>query len=161
MDLGRSGQPQPLLEVVPRVDLKRYAGLWYEVARYPTSFQKGCVAVTAEYTPKDDGTVKVRNACRKEALDGAPKSIEGTARVADPTTNAKLKVRFFLFFDGDCWIIELGEKYDYAVVATPGRNMLWILCRQPLMDEGLYREIVSRLPAGGFGPNRLVRTPQP
>ena len=77
------GPSQPPPEVVSGVDLARYMGLWYEIARYPVSFQKGCVAVTAEYSLNADGTVKVRNACRKGTLDGAPKSIAGVARAHD------------------------------------------------------------------------------
>jgi len=151
----------PPLAVVPEVDLGRYMGLWYEIARYPVSFQKGCVAVTAEYSLNRDGTVKVRNACRKGTLDGPPKSIDGTARVPDPAVPAKLKVRFFWFFEGDYWIIDLGKNYQYAAVGTPRRSMLWVLSREPQMDERLYQEIVSRLAAKGFDPGRLVRTPQP
>jgi apolipoprotein D and lipocalin family protein len=151
---------QPPLDVVDRVELDRYMGKWYEIARYPTSFQEGCVGSTAEYSLKEDGAVRVVNRCRK-ADKAEFDEIEGTARVVDPATNAKLKVTFFWPFSGDYWIIDLGEDYEYSVVGEPRRKYLWILSRSPEMDEGTYTAILNRLPEKGYDPSRLIRAPGP
>lgn len=152
---------QPALEAVEQVDLDRYLGTWYEIASYPAWFQKNCTAVTAEYSLRDDGLIRVVNSCRKGSLDGPLKRSTGRAKVVDQTTNSKLKVSFFGPFWGDYWIIDLDPEYRWAVVGVPSRKYLWILSRTPTMDDALYREIVGRLPARGYTPDMLNRTPQP
>jgi apolipoprotein D and lipocalin family protein len=149
------------LEVVSSVDLDRYLGTWYEIASYPAWFQRDCTAVTAEYVLREDGLISVVNSCRKGSLDGKLKQSKGRAKVVDETTNAKLKVSFFGPFWGDYWIIDLDPDYQWAVVGVPNRKYLWILSRTPTMDEVLYQEIVGRLPAAGYDPTPLNRTPQP
>ncbi len=151
----------PPLETVSRVDLSRYLGRWYEIARCPAWFEKDCVGATAEYSLNPDGTVKVVNSARLRTLDSPVKTAVGRARVVEATTQAKLKVAFFLFFEGDYWILELGENYDYVVIGEPSRKYLWILSRTPRMDETLYQQILSRLPAKDYDPARLIRTLQP
>jgi len=151
---------QPL-EVVDSVDLDRYLGRWYEIASYPAWFQKNCTAVTADYSLRDDGNIEVINSCRKKTLDGKLKQSKGKAKVVDETTNAKLKVSFFGPFWGTYWIIDLDPEYQWAVVGGPSRKYLWVLSRTPQMDEKLLDEILSRLPAKGYDPERLNRTPQP
>ena len=148
------------LAVVDNVDLDRYAGRWYEIARYPNSFERDCVGVTADYTPRDDGRIEVVNTCIETTLDGPERLIRGSARVADPTTNAKLKVTFFWPFEGDYWIIDLDEDYNYAVVGEPSRGFLWILSRTPQMDDETYADIIDSLPAFGYDPDRLESVPQ-
>jgi len=149
------------LDVVDQVDVERYMGRWYEIARYPNFFQGAdCVATTAEYTLLDDGRVRVINRCRRGALDGAEESIEGVARVVDSDTKAKLKVRFFGPFEGNYWIIGLDPEYRWAVVGEPSRSFLWILSRTPVMSEDVYADIVTRLPEQLYDPERLIRTLQ-
>lgn len=152
-------------KTVDYVDLERYAGLWYEIARYDTSFDEDAVAVTAEYTLNDDGTVKVLNKGRVGSLDGPATSIEGVARVVDPRTNSKLAVRFqrpeIEQFEFAYWIIELGADYDYAVVSNPTRSVLYILSRKPTMDEQFYNDLVDLLARRGFAPEKIQLTPQP
>ena len=106
------------LKTVQYVDLERYLGKWYEIAKYPVVFEKNLVAVTATYSIRDDGKIKVTNAGRKKTLDGKEKIAVGKAWVIDKKTNAKLKVQFFWPFSGDYWIIELGKDYEYAVVGS-------------------------------------------
>ena len=142
-------KPLPELSVVPRVEIERYLGTWYEIARVPNRFQKECVAVTADYCLRDDGKIRVVNACRKGGLGGPVKSIEGKAWVVDRATNAKLKVQFFWPFRGAYWIIDLGEEYDYAVVGHPNRKYLWILSRTPEMEPTRYEAILERLAQQG------------
>jgi apolipoprotein D and lipocalin family protein len=151
---------RPTLLTVAVVDLDRYLGRWYEIASYPAWFQRGCTATTADYSRRPDGAIQVVNSCRKGSLDGKMKMAKGKATVADPASNAKLKVSFFWPFAGDYWIIDLDAEYRWAVVGEPRRNYLWILSRTPTMDEAVYQAIVSRLPAKGYDPGRLHRTLQ-
>lgn len=153
---GMSGE---LLETVDQVDLEQYAGRWYEIARYENNFERNCTGVTAEYSLRSDGRVDVVNTCYKGSLDGRVDRIEGVARAVD-SSNAKLKVQFFWPFEGDYWILELGEAYDYAVVSEPGRNFLWILSRSPQMDPDLYEEILDRLEQSGFDTDLLIEVEQ-
>jgi len=147
------------LPVVSAVDLKRYLGKWYEIARYPAWFQKGCVGSTAHYSLLDDGKIQVINRCYKDSLDGAMKESKGKAEVVDTTTNAKLKVWFFWPFKGNYWIIDLSPDYQWAVVGEPSRKYLWILSRTPVMDETVYQRILARLPGKGYDPDKLI-TPE-
>jgi len=156
-----SGPGLPPLLTVARVDLPRYMGTWYEIASYPHRFQKGCVASRADYELQADGQVKVVNQCRQERLDGPTKSVTGTARVVDATTNARLEVSFFRPFWGDYWIIDLDPGYRWAVVGHPSRSYLWILSRTPTLDEAVYQQLLAGLPAKGYDPVRLQRTLQP
>jgi apolipoprotein D and lipocalin family protein len=159
-----SGAP---LKVVPDVDLARYAGTWYEIARFPNRFQKQCMGyVTATYTLLEDGQIKVVNRCRTE--EGSFEEVEGQARRksdTDPLT--KLQVRFapaflsFLpFVWGDYWIIDLASDYSYAVIGEPDRKYLWILSRSPGMDDAVYGRILARLREQQYDISRLVRTKQ-
>ena len=151
----------PPLQVVERVELKRYLGTWYEVASFPQSFARGCTGSTANYSLLEDGDIQVVNRCRLNALDGEEKVATGRARVVDAATNAKLEVSFFRPFWGDYWIIQLEPDYHYAVVGSPSRDYLWILSRTPHLDDATYEEILAKLKADGYPLDRLVRTLQP
>ena len=155
------------LRVEPTVDLSRYAGQWYEIARLPNSFQEKCAGdVTAQYALLDAGRLKVVNRCRKPS--GWMTEAEGVARLADKKgANSRLKVRFapgylsFLpFVWGDYQIMELAPDYSHALVGEPGRKYLWILSRTPQMDEGTYRKLTEAAASQGFDVSRLVRTQQ-
>jgi len=152
-------QDKPL-EVVDHVDLERYLGTWYEIATIPQRFQKGCVGVTATYSLRPDGKIRVINRCRKETLDGQLKEVDGKAWVVDRKTNAKLKVQFFWPFSGSYWIIELDADYQWAVVGHPGRKYLWILCRTPKMDQALYDDLIGRIRDKGYDVARIKTTLQ-
>ena len=152
---------QPPMHVVSSVDLARYAGKWYEIARLPNRFQRDCAAsTTATYTLRPDGKITVVNECSK--ADGLRKSAKGTARVADPTgPNTKLKVTFFWPFSGNYWIIDLDPEYRWAVVGEPGRDYLWILSREPRLEEAQYQRILERAKQQGYEVGRLMKTAQP
>lgn len=152
---ARSAGPPP--RTVERVDLARYAGTWYEIASFPTRFQRGCTGTTASYGLRDDGRVSVRNRCIR---DGEERGIEGVAWPVDPS-NARLKVRFFWPFAGDYWVLALDPDYRWALVGHPDRDYLWILSRTPRLDDALYDALVAKAQAQGFEVSRLVRTPQP
>lgn len=152
----------PPLTTVDYVDVPRYMGRWYEIARYPVSFQEGCEAVTADYTLLTNGRVEVVNSCRQDSVDGELRQVRGTGRIVDPRTNAKLKVTFFWPFEGDYWIIDLDqEEYQWAVVSVPTRKMLWILSRTPQMEPAVYADILARLPDKNLDPAKLRLTAQP
>jgi apolipoprotein D and lipocalin family protein len=155
----RTGKAQSL-QTVPYVDLKRYAGKWFEIASYPQRFQKGCHCTTAEYTLSEKGYVVVKNRCRKGSVTGKESSIKGKAFVVKNSGNARLKVQFFWPFKGDYWIIDLANDYHYAVVSSPGMNYLWILSRTPKMEEPEFAAITARLKEKGFDLSKLQRTVQ-
>lgn len=149
------------LEAVSHVDIERYLGKWFEIARYEAPFQQGCVASQATYSMNSDGTLKVLNECRDKTLDGKLRKATGKAWVVDTVSNAKLKVQFFWPFKGDYWIIDLGKDYEYTVVSEPKRQFLWILSRTSHMDTKVYETIVSNLAHWEFDVSRLKTTLQP
>jgi apolipoprotein D and lipocalin family protein len=158
-----AGQGEHPVRTVARVDLDRYAGEWFEIARYPNRFQRQCSGdVRARYSRRPDGRIDVVNSCATaEGVDEA----RGVARVVDPETSAKLKVRFapaFLswlpFVWGDYWILGLAPDYSWAVVGSPDREYLWILARTPTLDEATYETAVAVARENGFDESRLVKT---
>jgi apolipoprotein D and lipocalin family protein len=152
-----SGDDTPL-QTVAHVDLDRYVGKWYEVARYPNRFERKCDRnVTAEYAKKENG-IEVVNSCLR--TDGRAKRSEGHAKVQDEATNAKLAVTFFWPFYGKYWVIDLGKNYEFAVVGEPSRKYLWILSRTSSLPDDKYAEIVGRLAAKGYDASKLVKTKQ-
>lgn len=161
-----SNRDERSLRVVESVDLERYAGRWYEIARLPNRFEEDCAGdVTADYTLRPDGKIDVVNRCHK--TNGKREIAKGVARVADKATNAKLEVRFapeFLSFLPQVWgdyqIIELATDYSYAVVGDPPRKYLWVLARTPQLDEAIYQKAVERAQAQGFDVTRLIKTMQ-
>lgn len=148
------------LRTVPKVEIARYVGTWYEIASFPQWFQEGCTGTTASYSLRDDGEIDVLNGCFLESLEGEEDTASGRARVVDPTTQAKLEVSFFRPFWGDYWIIDLAPDYSYAVVGHPSRDYLWILSRTPTLEPAVYEGILARLRAQGYELQRLQRTLQ-
>jgi apolipoprotein D and lipocalin family protein len=158
----RHADAQPPPRVVPQVDLERYLGTWYEIASIPNRFQRGCVATTATYARRGDGRISVVNECRDGVLDGELRRIEGVAwPAADEPGGAKLWVRFFWPFRGAYWILDLDPDYRFAIVGHPSRRYLWILSRDPRIDDALYTDLLARAAAHGYDPARLERTQQP
>jgi apolipoprotein D and lipocalin family protein len=147
------------LKTVAHVDLARYVGTWHEIARYPNSFQKGCIGSTATYTLREDGEIDVINRCR-DLRDGSLREAKGRAWVVDTSSNARLKVSFFWPFRGDYWIIDLGNDYEFAVVGAPSRKYLWVLSRTPLMDDDVFNGIMQRIEQLGFERDRVVKSTQ-
>lgn len=147
----------PPLKTVPNVDIQKYLGTWYEIARYEHFFEKGCSNVTATYTLKDNADIKVVNRCDKgeEKLSEAV----GVAYATDES-NSKLKVSFFRPFYGNYWIIMLDEQYKYAVIGDPSREYLWILSRTPTLDKKTTQMILQKLPDMGYATDKLIWTPQ-
>ncbi|MCJ7445651.1 MAG: lipocalin family protein [Methanotrichaceae archaeon] len=159
----------PSLQVVPSVNLSQYSGLWYEFARLPNSFQdkegKKCDFVTAEYTMRKDDYIGVVNSCRVE--NGETKVAKGVARVTDKQTNSRLEVNFgpeFLGFLPFLWgnynIIELAPDYSYALVGSLDRKGLWVLSRQPQLDEVIYEQLLDKAAEQGFNVSLVKKTKQ-
>ena len=149
------------LTTVQNLDLGRYAGLWYEIARYPNRFERNCVAVTAEYTPRDDGTIGVRNSCRKESFDGRLEVAEGSARVEGPGQLSVNFVRFLPFIRGDYYVLDVAADYSLAVVGTPDRNYGWVLARASHISDADWQHAQEVLTRNGYRLDALERVPQP
>jgi apolipoprotein D and lipocalin family protein len=150
------------VRTVSSVNLDRYAGEWHEAARLPNRFQDKCAGdVRATYTRRADGRIDVVNRCRER--DGSTTEARGIARVAETSTNAKLKVRFapaFLSFLpmvwGDYWIIGLASDYSWAVVGSPDRKYLWILSRSAVMNPAQRDAAIAIARAQGFNTDALL-----
>ncbi|MCG8671677.1 MAG: lipocalin family protein [Pseudomonadales bacterium] len=148
------------------VDVERYMGLWYQVSAYETNFNQGLVAVTAEYTLLEDGTVQVFNRGYKDSFDGVVDEILGSATIANTETNAELIVNFpsvpFNFPFANYLIVVLDqENYQYAAVTDPFMSTLFILSRTPQLNEDTYQGILDELEALDINTERLLLTPQP
>ncbi len=167
--LASGEQPRALLPplvAVPSLNVERYMGTWYEIAKYPNRFQKHCVGDTrAEYSLMPDSRVQVINRCRLES--GEFEVANGIARLVDGTNSPKLKVRFapaWLSFIpavwGDYWVIDIDDAYRLVAVSEPKRDYLWVLSRTPTVDAASYAALLGRLGAQGFDLDRLEVTLQ-
>ncbi|MBF0362916.1 MAG: lipocalin family protein [Oligoflexia bacterium] len=154
-----------LPQTVNNVDIQKYMGRWFEIAKYPNWFQKGCGATEANYKLLDNGYVSVINRCKDLSNPTKIKEATGTAYVADQVTKAKLKVSFVPFFQrwgffaGDYWILALDQDYKYVLVGTPDRKFLWILSRTPTLDESILDELKAVAEKEGFDLSKLTTTP--
>jgi apolipoprotein D and lipocalin family protein len=149
----------PELKTVEHVDVSRYMGTWYEIAKFPQRFEKGLVGVTAVYTLLSNGRVQVLNGGFVGDFNGRYRSAKGKAWV-DKKSNAKLKVSFFWPFAANYWILELGKEYEYAMVGDESRRYLWILSRTAQMDGDVYHDLLQRIRDKGFDISRLEKNPQ-
>ena len=149
---------------VNSVDLQKYTGLWYEIAKIPNSFQRSCSCnTTATYILRDDGRIDVINRCTGK--DGSINEAKGIAKIQDTTTNSKLKVSFVRIFGislfwGDYWIIGLDKNYKYAIVGSPDRKYGWILSRTPKLSHDVLDEIFVILHNQGYNQNDFEMTEQ-
>ena len=149
---GCTTQHAPL-QTVEHVDVQRYMGAWYEIARYEQFFEKGCSDINATYTLQSDGKIKVLNQCVKE--DGKLSQAIGRAYALDKS-NAKLKVSFFWPFYGNYWIVMLGDNYEYAVVGEPTREYFWILSRTKELEISTQEKILSKMASLGYDKSKLI-----
>lgn len=142
------------ISTVDSVDLDKYIGTWYEIAKIPNSFQDHCIKnTTANYEINEDGDIIVLNSCVDD--DGEIDDAEGLARIVDTDTNSKLEVSFvsilgWHIFWGDYWILGLDEKYNYVAVGTPSRKYGWILSRTPQMSEDALEFCFNAFEKNGY-----------
>lgn len=151
-----SSPPKP--QCVPELDLQRYMGEWYEIGRYPNSWQKNYVAVRNTYRLRKDGKIDFQSVGRKDTFDGTFKEQNATAKVVSDTKNAQWKVCFLWPINANYWVIELGDNYEYSVVGQPDHKRLWIFSRERTMDSELRKDICSRLVGHGYKPKRIEWT---
>jgi apolipoprotein D and lipocalin family protein len=146
------------------VDLNRYAGRWFEIARLPMPFQKAGEAAIAEYGSNPDGTISVHNIAIRP--DGSQHDIRGRAKVLNPPANTKLAVRFSTWFgplipvpkEGNYWVLHVDDRYQEAIVGTPDRKYLWLLARTATVSRLNFDGLVAKAEALGFDVSRLIRT---
>jgi apolipoprotein D and lipocalin family protein len=147
--------------VVKKLDIQKYLGTWYEIARYDHYFERGLVGVTAKYSLREDGYIKVINSGYKNSLDGKFSQSVGKAFVPNPENEpAKLKVSFFLFFYGDYYVMELDKDYQWAVIGSNSDKYLWILSRTPQMKDELFNELLEKLKKRGYDVSTLIKVVQ-
>jgi lipocalin len=146
---------QQTMKTVSFVDINRYMGTWYEVARFPHSFEKNLVGVTATYRLKENGKVEVINQGYKNTLDGKLSRAKAFAKQPNPNEPGRLKVYFFWPFGADYLILDLDPHYQWALVGSSSPNFLWILSRTPQMDAELYKSIVDKAHSLGYNVEKL------
>jgi len=145
------------LPTVDHLDIEKYAGTWYEIAKLPNSFEKNLTCVSARYSIKENGKIEVFNSGRKTTGDSVWKTIKGTAKVPNSNEPGRLKVTFFWPFAGDYYVIDLAADYSYALVGSPDRKYLWILSRERTLNENIYAQLVETAREQGF-PVEMIET---
>ena len=157
--LGCTGIPDKV-KPVEDFRLERYLGKWYEIARLDHSFERGLSRVTAEYSLRDDGGIKVVNR-GYSSKDRSWKQAEGKAYFVNSPNQGFLKVSFFGPFYGSYIIVDLNQdRYQYALVCGPNKSYLWILSREPQMDEKIKKALILKAEALGFETAKFIMVDQ-
>lgn len=145
---------------VKELDLNRYLGTWYEIARFPHSFEKDLVGVTATYSLKPNGKIEVINKGYLKTLNGNEKIAKGKAKIPNASEPGRLKVSFFLFFYSDYLVMELDKNYEWVLIGSSSPKYLWILSRKPQMDQAVYQSILNKARERGYNLDNLIRVQQ-
>ena len=145
---------------VTKLDLSRYLGTWYEIARFPHSFERNLVGVTATYSLREDGKIKVLNQGYKNSLDGELSVAVGKAKIPDELMPGKLKVSFFWIFYADYYVLELDDNYRYAIIGSSTDKYFWILSRTPQLDSATYEMLLDKARKRGYNLSKLEKVPQ-
>ncbi len=159
MFLFCTSQKTPL-QVVEQVDLHKYVGKWYEIARLPNSFEKGLECCTADYSLLPNGKIEVVNTGKVIVDRSKVKKAKGKAYVPDKNEPGKIKVSFFGPFYGNYWIIALDPNYQYVLVGEPSRKYLWILSRNTAIAESDYQNLIDIAKKSGFNTDKMIRVKQ-
>ena len=154
--------PQPVsrdlnipLNTVTAVNLQQYLGQWYEIYRLPNWFEDlDCNTVTAQYSLREDGDIKVVNTCHKNTKIN---TAVGVAKVVDKVNSSKLKVSFFRPFYGDYWIIDLAPDYSWALIGEESGKYFWILARKPKLNSKLENELIESAKKLGYQTERFIK----
>lgn len=155
-----SSNPKKELLTVKKVDLQKYSGRWFEIARFPNRFEKGLVCVTANYKVKENGKIEVVNKGHLSNDLNKIRTAKGTAWVPDKKYPGQLKVRFFWPFSGKYYVIALDKNYQYVLVGDPSRKFLWVLSRTKVLSEDIYSELLKIAQKNGFNTQKLIRIKQ-
>jgi len=156
--VGNPRVPEP----AKSVHVKSYLGRWYEIARYEVGFERDCEGVTADYSVRPDGLVRVVNTCREGSPNGPVRAAEAKARIVEGSGNAKLKVSFFgPFFVGDYWVLDRAEDYTWSIVGEPSGKYLWLLSRDATPPPDVTSTLIERVRALGYDTSMLRMTRQP
>lgn len=154
------GNPEVPAPAKP-VDIDRYVGRYYELARYENIFQRGCEAVSADYSKIPGGMIRIVNICRDRSVDGPARSVNGRAKLVEGSRNAKFKVSFLgPAFLGDYWVLDRAEDYSWAIVADRSGKFLWLLHRHPTPGPAEIAFLVNRAKTLGFNTALLRFTKQ-
>ncbi|MBE6287440.1 MAG: lipocalin [Mediterranea massiliensis] len=143
---------------VKHLDLKRFMGRWYEIARYDHRFERGMTHVTADYSMLPDGKIRVVN---RGIKDEKPKEVTGTARQPDPINYpGRLEVSFFLWFYSDYYVFLVDKNYQYAIIGSSSDDYLWILSRTPQLSPAVMEVLLQDIRNRGYDLQRLVYVQQ-
>ena len=156
----------PPLKTVESVELDRYLGVWYEVARKPLYFQNKCDRdVSATYTLNENGNVNVDNKCYSK--DGKLNQSIGEAFVQNAPANSKLKVsflpsaiRWLPLGRGDYWVLKIDDDYQTVLVGEPDRKYMWVLSRNAHPDEQIVGEYLDYAKSVGYDLSDVIKTKQ-
>ena len=139
--------------MVKELELTRYMGKWYEIARFDHRFERGLDRVTAVYSLCDDGKIEVINSGYK---DGRLHEARGKAKMPDPDEPGKLKVSFFWFFYSDYFILELDEEYSSVLIGSSSDKYLWILSRTPKLPDNKLKKLLTKAVNRGYDTGKLI-----
>ena len=141
------------------LDLKKYAGLWYEIARFDHPFERGLVGVTTNYVIKPNGNIKVIGCGYRDSLSGEKKEIIGKVHIPDTTQPGILRVTFFMIFNTDYHILEVEKDYSAALIGSSKRNHLWIVSRTPALPPKKLQDLIHRAKRRGYDTTALIFVP--
>ena len=142
------------LTTVSELNIQKYLGTWYEIARFDHSFERNLQGVTATYSMRDDDKIKVLNQGYKNSLDGKLSVAEGKAKLTDDP--GKLKVSFFWIFYGDYFVLELEENYQWVLIGSSSDKYLWILSRTPKLEQDVVNNILEKAKQRGYDTSNLI-----
>lgn len=157
---GQTSKNEIDMETVKNLELDKYLGTWYEIARFDHSFERDLVGVTATYSMRKDGKIKVVNQGYKHSLDGKLSQAVGKAKIPNPNEPGKLKVSFFWIFYADYFVLELADDYSYALVGSSSPKYLWILSRTPQMPDETYNLLIDKAKQRGYNLEKLIKVEQ-
>ena len=138
---------------IETLDVARFMGKWYEIARYDHRFEKDMTNVSATYTLLDNGRIEVLNAGYK---NGEYKEIKGKAKQPNPDDPGKLKVSFFLWFYSDYYILDIAPDYSHVIIGSSTDKYLWIMSREPVLPDNILSELIEKIHQRGYDTDRLV-----
>lgn len=157
----QTNSPMVNNKTVKQLDLNRYLGTWYEIARFPHSFEKDLVGVTATYSLKTNGKIKVVNQGYLKTLDGQLKRATGKAKIPDLNEPGKFKVSFFWIFYSDYYVLELDQRnYNWVMLGSSSPRYFWILSRTPRMKDDTYKMLINNAKKRGYDLSKLIMVKQ-